>query len=251
LFRVLRPAVVCGIKHFITPNWRHLVRRDQANITPVSKMIGGTATVTPQRMVRIAFHVNRVEHYPQTQRGLPAHAIGHVMVGITAQTEHRVRRLKRAIIPPLAITPAPHVQVVRQTVHTLVPAVQLIHALGHVMVGITAQTEHHVPRLKRDIIPRRDPTHAPHARTNQATVHTRVPAVQQIHALGHVMVGITARMEHRVPRWKPGTIPRRDPTHAARAPTVWRTVHTLVPAVRPIHVHTPVTTVITNNLRRT
>ena len=161
-------------------------------------MIGGTATATPQRMVHIAFHANRVEHYPQTQRGLPAHAIGYAMAGITARTEHHVPRLKRDIIHPLAITPAPRAQILnRQTVRIPVLVAQQIHALGRAMVGITARMEHRVPRLVRDIIPRREQTPAPH-----------VQMVRQ-------------------------------------------TVHTLVPAVRPIHVHTPATTVITNNLPRT
>ena len=98
-------------------------------------MIGGTATVTPQHPAHIAFHVNRVEHYPQTQRGLPAHVPGHAMAGITARMEHRVRRLKRDIIHPLAITPAPHAPTARRIV-LIRGQHRLILVRGNVMRGL-------------------------------------------------------------------------------------------------------------------
>ena len=244
--------MVHGREHFPARTLPPIVRWAWANITPVSKTIGDTATATPQRTARIAFHANRVEHFQQIRPRLLIHAIGHVMVGITARMEHRVRRLERDIIHPLAITPAPRAQTVRQTVRTPVPAVQPIPVHGHVMVGITARMEHRVRRLERDIIHPLAITPAPRAQIlNRQTVRIPVLVAQQIHALGRAMVGITARMEHRVPRLVRDIIPRREQTPAPHVQMVRQTVHTLVPAVRPIHVHTPATTVITNNLPRT
>ena len=91
LNRDRHPVHKCGLKHFPIRTWPQPVRRARANITPVFKTIGVTAIPILQHPAHIVFRVNRVEHYPQTQRGLPAHVIGHVMRGTMVRPQRDLR----------------------------------------------------------------------------------------------------------------------------------------------------------------